>query len=267
MEDNGEIFTFFQGEIFHKRFLKKIHFFKNFSLFLMIDLTKISNNKNSFTKPKLNIFSINKLNLVSWYCRDHGERKKNSKPKDLVNFVNKISKQNFKKIKLFCFPKILGFGFNPLSIYYCYDKSKLTQTIFEVKNTFGDMHHYILKSTDKYGLKQFCKKNMFVSPFFENRGFYELHAKYIYQNVNINIKYIVDKKLYLIANVKAKKINLSELEIIKNLIKLKMFPAKNWILIHLEAIKLWIKKIQIYEIPKKNNNQITYAKLKKNTND
>ena len=84
---------------------------------------------------------------------------------------------------MFTFPKILGFGFNPLSLYFCYNKKKeLNQIIFEVKNTFGDIHHYILDNIKKNGLKQKTNKKLFVSPFFQKKGFFDL--KKIFSTLN-----------------------------------------------------------------------------------
>ena len=59
-------------------------------------------------------------------------------------------------------PEFLTFGFNPISIYFFSYNNKITHTIYEVKNTFGDIHHYI--TNNKISKSKFHKK-MFVSPF------------------------------------------------------------------------------------------------------
>ena len=157
------VFELFRGNIFHQRYTPKSHFFKNLSLFLQINLTELSSieNLNNFEKPFF--FSKNSFNLISWHCNDHGERKKNLTTEELIAFIQKINKkQQYDKIILFCFPRILGFGFNPLSLYYCYKNKKLIETVFEVKNTFGGIHHYVLKNVNKNGYKQKAYNTLFV---------------------------------------------------------------------------------------------------------
>ena len=260
-QSNKNIFELFKGDIFHQRYTPKTHFFKNSSLFLKINLTELELNENlsNFKKPLF--FSKDNFNLISWHCKDHGERKKNLTVKELVAFIRKINvNTSYDQIILFCFPKILGFGFNPLSLYYCYKNKKLEETVFEVKNTFGDIHHYILKNINKNGDKQKACKKLFVSPFFQNNGYYILKSNKNVNKIIIEIKYFVQNQLNLNANLKAKKIKFTDLEIIKNLIRLKLFPGNVWLKIHLEAYKLWIKKIGIFKTPKQQMIKFTNAK-------
>ena len=123
----------YNGTVIHKRFKPKEHFFKYkvFSLFLNLkDLSKID--------KKINFFSYNKFNLLSFYDKDHGDRDGSS----LVKWVKKniikfgIDTRDI-KVKLLCYPRILGYVFNPLSIFFVYNKSSnLVAILYEVKNTF-----------------------------------------------------------------------------------------------------------------------------------
>ena len=75
---------------------------------------------------KLNFFSLNKFNLISFYEKDHGDRDGAS----LFDWVKKnLSSNNGVgtddiKVKLLCYPRILGYVFNPLSIFFVYDKNE-----------------------------------------------------------------------------------------------------------------------------------------------
>ena len=107
----------------------------------MIDLDEIEKlDKN------ISIFSLNKFNIFSFYNRDHGVRDGSS----LKDWVLKNTKKfnisnNITKIKLLCYPRIFGYVFNPLSIFYCYEKNNLKAIFYEVKNTFNEQHTYIFK--------------------------------------------------------------------------------------------------------------------------
>ena len=111
----------YNGSVIHKRFKPKEHFFKYKVFSLFIDLSELEElNKN------LKFFSFNKFNLISFHEKDHGERDGSS----LLNWVklnlrnNNISTENI-KIKLLCYPRILGYVFNPLSIFLYMTKMKI----------------------------------------------------------------------------------------------------------------------------------------------
>ena len=155
----------------------------------------------------------------------------------------------------------MGFGFNPLSIYFCFNDKKLSRTIFEVKNTFGDIHHYILSNIKQNGSKQQVTKKLFVSPFFDREGFYNLEAIFFKNHIKIDIGYFYKKMLCLKATLSAKKINLNNLEIFKNFITLTTFPGKIWVSIHFQAFKLWVKKVNLYNVPKEQKVKHSKAKI------
>ena len=132
----------YNGNVIHKRFKPKEHFFKYRVFSLFIDLSELNELNN-----KLKFFSLNKFNLISFYEKDHGNRDGSS----LLNWVkvnlnkNNIDTQNI-NIKLLCYPRILGYVFNPLSIFFVYDKNEnLISILYEVKNTFGEQHTYVFK--------------------------------------------------------------------------------------------------------------------------
>ena len=120
----------YEGSVIHKRFKPKEHFFKYKVFSLFIDLSELNE-----LNDKLNFFSLNKFNLISFYERDHGDRDGSS----LVNWVkinlekNDINTEDI-KIKLLCYPRILGYVFNPLSIFFIYNKKEnLISILYEVK--------------------------------------------------------------------------------------------------------------------------------------
>ena len=113
--------------------------------------------------------------------------------------LNLIDKSDSKKhiidnIKLLTFPKVFGLGFNPLSVYFCYDiKGSLLHSVFEVRNTFGDIHHYILQNTKKNNKTQKIIKKLFVSPFYPQKGYYHLYANQLNDKILISVDYIINE--------------------------------------------------------------------------
>ena len=112
--------SIYNGHVIHKRFKPKVHYFKYNVFSLLIDLSELDQ-----LDKKINLFSYNRFNLVSFYDKDHGDRNGTS----LIEWVNKnleknkIPTENI-SIKLLCYPRIFGFVFNPLSVFYVYNQSK-----------------------------------------------------------------------------------------------------------------------------------------------
>jgi DUF1365 family protein len=76
----------YSGNVVHKRFKPKIHYFKYKVFSLLIDLSEIE-----LIDKRLKIFSFNKFNIISFYNKDHGARD-GSSIKDWV--INNLKKNN-----------------------------------------------------------------------------------------------------------------------------------------------------------------------------
>ena len=120
----------YNGTVIHKRFKPKVHFFKYKVFSFLIDLSELET-----LDKTIKFFSYNKFNLVSFFDKDHGDRDGSL----LTNWVKKNLKQNDInyqniKIKLLCYPRIFGYVFNPLSVFYVYDNyDNLISILYEVK--------------------------------------------------------------------------------------------------------------------------------------
>ena len=72
------------------------------------------------------------------------------------------------KVKILCYPRIFGYVFNPLSVFYVYNNNNdLISVLYEVKNTFGEQHTYVFKVKNDNLLQHNCEKKFHVSPFIE----------------------------------------------------------------------------------------------------
>ncbi len=248
--------SIYNGTVIHKRFKPKIHFFKYKVFSLLIDLSELE-----YLSKKIKFFSLNKFNLISFYEKDHGNRDGSS----LVSWVKKNLKDNNiisekVKIKLLCYPRILGYVFNPLSVFYIYNESeKLISILYEVKNTFGEQHTYIFKvDTDQNLYQHNCSKKFHVSPFIE------MNCKYFFRilkpgekiSVIIDQYQIGEKILY--ASQDGQRVDFNTKELIKSYLKHPLMTFKIISAIHFEAFKLWIKGIKFIKKKLKIRNNITF---------
>jgi len=238
----------YSGFTTHKRFKPKRHFFTYRTFSLLINLNEIEE-----LQKKIKFFSYNKFNILSFYNIDHGPRDGTS----LSKWVKKIlikARVNTKggTIKLLCFPRFFGYVFNPLSIFYCYDKnSKLKAVLYEVKNTFNEQHTYVFKTKpSSNAILHKCNKKFYVSPFIEMNTFYNFRLSEPKKKINILIKQTdVDGPL-LVARQVGKRIRLNSQNLLYQFLKHPLMSFKVILAIHFEAFRLWIKGVNL--VMKKN---------------
>jgi DUF1365 family protein len=245
----------YNGTVIHKRYKPKTHFFKYSVFSLLLDLSELE-----LLNEKIRFFSFNKLNLISFFEKDHGNRDGTS----LVNWVknylkkNQIETENI-KIKLLCYPRIFGYVFNPLSVFFVYDKNeKLVSILYEVKNTFGEQHTYVFRIDNENNLIQNnCSKKFHVSPFIQMDCNYFFKILKPGERLSIIIDQYDPTGKILFASQDGKKANLTGKELIKSYLKHPLMTFKIISAIHFEAFKLWIKGIKLVKKNLKIKNNIT----------
>lgn len=231
----------YNGEVNHTRFKPVKHFlnYKTFSLF--IDLDEIEQLDKS-----ISIFSHNKFNIFSFYNKDHGDRDGNCLKKWVISNLKKYKIEgNISKIKILCYPRIFGYVFNPLSIFYCYENDKLKSIFYEVKNTFNEQHTYIFKIKDGEEIKQKCKKKFYVSPFMDMETFYNFKLIDPNQRLSVMIKQTDAEGTVLTATQTGDKKEFNFKQLLINFFRYPLMTLKIISSIHFEALLLW-KKGAIY---------------------
>ena len=248
--------SIYNGTVIHRRFKPKVHFFKYSVFSLLIDLSELQ-----FLEKKIKFFSYNSFNLISFYEKDHGCRDGSS----LIDWVKKnLNENNIKSeninIKLLCYPRIFGYDFNPLSIFYVYDNhEKLISILYEVKNTFGEQHTYIFKVENDTNLFQHnCAKKFHVSPFIEMNCNYFFRLLKPGEKISVIIDQYQENEKILYASQNGKRSDFTSLELIKSYLKHPLMTFKIISAIHFEAFKLWIKGIKLIKKKFRTKNNITY---------
>ena len=246
----------YNGTVIHKRFKPKTHFFKYSVFSLLIDLSDIRE-----LDKKIKFFSFNKFNLVSFYEKDHGDRDGSS----LVEWVKKnLDKNDIHnkdiKIKLLCYPRIFGYVFNPLSVFFIYDfDEKLISILYEVKNTFGEQHTYIFKVKDNTNFFQHnCSKKFHVSPFIEMNCEYFFKILKPGEKMSVIINQYQTNEKILYASQDGKRVEFNSKELLKSYLKHPLMTFKIISAIHFEAFKLWTKGIRFIKKKLKLKNNITF---------
>jgi len=251
MIKNSKIYT---GKVIHKRFKPKEHFFKYKVFSLLIDLDELE-----IIDKEIKIFSYNKFNIVSFYDKDHGERDGSSIKKWVKSNLNKIGIYDEKiQIKLLCYPRILGYVFNPLSIFFVYnDKLELISLLYEVKNTFGEQHTYIFKVDREKVIQNNCEKKFYVSPFIEMDCHYYFKVLIPEEQLSVVINQSDKEGKLLYASQDGISKEFTNKNIIFSYLTHPLMSFKVIAAIHYEAFKLWLKRIKLVSKKIKLKNNVT----------
>ena len=243
------------GNVIHKRFKPKIHFFKYKVFSILLDISEID-----ILDKSLKIFSYNKFNIVSFYDADHGPRDGTSIKEWVIKNLNdnRINTENI-KIKLLCYPRIFGYVFNPLSVFFIYNKkSELISILYEVKNTFGEQHTYVFKTKENENyIKHTCKKKFHVSPFIEMDCTYFFKILKPSEKISVIIDQYDEEGKLLYVSQDGDRIELNNKNLVLSYLRHPLMTFKIIVAIHFEAFKLWTKGIKFVKKRLKIKNNIS----------
>lgn len=175
---------FIEGHVHHTRTAPRRHLF-NYRFYLLdIDLSTLQTLQNS-------LFSTNSFNLFSFSAKDHFGTSDDFM-ENVHALLHQFNRQPTEKMRFITLPRIMNFVFNPISILLLFEKEIPSSMFVEVHNYNGGRTVYPVELTlDKKG--QYVgsvTKNMYVSPFLENRGFYlfTIHYDDTKMSVRITLK-------------------------------------------------------------------------------
>lgn len=198
--------------------------------------------------------SCNRRNIFSFFEKDHAG---GSVPLD--GWVRKILAdwqvpQADGRIVLVTLPRLFGFVFNPVSFFFCLDKSgALRAVVSEVHNTFGDRHCYVSFHDDRRVIVQDdilqAKKVFHVSPFIAVTGHYVFRFAYRDDKIGVWIDHHDDSGLLLQTSIAGKRVPLTGMNLLKAFFRHPMMTLKVITLIHYQALRLWMKGIRYIRRP------------------
>jgi hypothetical protein len=235
--------------VMHRRLKPKRHTLKYnvFSVFIdLAELTQVARGRR--------LISVNRRNIFSFHEGDHGD----GRATGLLTWAKEaVAKSGVElgsgRVYLFTFPRMFGYVFNPLSVYFCQDETgALRAIIYEVNNTFGQRHFYVLAAGGQplQGVvEQSCKKTLYVSPFNGTDGEYHFKVRAPDETFSLAIEHLVDGDLVLCASQRGKRRELTDIALLRALLLYPWMTLKVVLAIHWEALKLWWKKVPLVTRP------------------
>ncbi|MCP4002207.1 MAG: DUF1365 domain-containing protein [Gammaproteobacteria bacterium] len=238
----------YQTHIAHRRKRPKKHKLQYGAFYLLLDLDELDR-----MHRKLKWFSYNSFNIFSFHDSDHGPGTKEALRPWVEHHLEQAGVDlEGGSIQTLCIPRILGYVFNPITVYYCYHKDGQMQAVlYEVSNTFGQRHSYLftVDETSDGLLKHSCAKRFFVSPFLEVSGCYEFSIKRPGKDLYLHIRQTDEEGPLLDAWVNGTKNHISDHNLLLCLFRYPLLTLKVIGGIHWEALKIWLKGIGVIKRP------------------
>lgn len=232
------------GTTWHSRKGNVSHTFNYPVAYLVLDLEKWGQKESAlFSYDKWNLFSIDK--------KDYLHKEKASLYSKVIEKLKTHNQEKpISKILLHTAPRFLGFCFNPVNFYYCYEGESLSVVLVEINNTFGEKHTYcfeIEKGQDTYRVP----KSFHVSPFNKIEGDY----RFVFQNPNDKYQIHVDieesGKVVFLSGIEIEPKPLRSRELLKIASLYPITLLGTTFRIGVQAFKLYfIKKLEVFDKPK-----------------
>jgi DUF1365 family protein len=234
----------YPGLVTHARLKPKQHklSYRIYSLLLDLDeLDKIDR--------RLRLLSIDRFNLFSFYRKDRGDRSGSDLRAQVEQSMRDAGVEpDGGPIRLLTMPRLLGWAFNPLSVFFCYSKdASLKAILWEVDNTFGERHGYMIPVEVQGGseIVQQCDKAFYVSPFMDMDLRYQFRVSPPTDVLSIRIETFDCDGLVLTAGHRARRNELTDRALLKAFFAMPFLTLRVIGGIHWEALKIWLKGIRL----------------------
>ena len=236
----------YAGRVVHQRVRPRRHRLAYNVFAMCLDVDEIDD-----LAVRVRVFSRNRFNWVSFHDRDHGAGDGVPVAEHARCLLRAAGLEAFgHRILMLCYPRILGYVFNPLSVYFCEDASgRLGAIVYEVSNTFGERKSYVIPAGegDEGIVRQSCGKEMYVSPFTHADGRYSFHIRPPGEadGVLVGIAFHDREGAVLNARFSGVRHEISDSTLVCMLLRHPLMTLKVICAIHLEAARLWAKGVPV----------------------
>ena len=255
----------YTGRVMHQRLSPSRHRLQYRVFSLLLDLDELPD-----LDRRLRLFSVNRFNLFSLREKDYGGAEGLSLRQHVDHQLVAAGLVPEGRIQMLTMPRILGYAFNPLTVYFCHrPDGSLQALLYEVNNTFGERHSYLIAvpEAEQHATRihQQCDKDFHVSPFLG------LSMRYAFDvslpapqrpGLGVGITASDPRGPVLIARLQARRRALSDGALARAFFTHPLLTLKVMGAIHWEALRLWIKRVPFHAKPPAPTLPVTIIKAK-----
>ena len=230
----------YECRVTHQRFRPTRHRLRYGVWYLLADLEEL---------PTLDRvipgFSYERAGVVSFFNRDHGPRDGSPlRPWIDARLAEAGIDLEGGAVRLLTFPRVFGYVFNPLTVWFCHGPDgELRALLYEVANTFGEWHHYLVPVTQggRDVIRASFDKELFVSPFIDMASTYDFRTRVPDRRVAVLVRQTAPGGQQLVATLTGRRRALTGGALARMLARYPLVTMKVMGGIHWEALKLWSK--------------------------
>jgi len=192
-----------------------------------------------------------RLGLLSMNPRDHGPRDGSPlRPWVHAQLAAAGITDATARIELLALPRLLGWAFNPISLFLCHRADGMPGAVlYETKNTFGDQHAYVARLSGQATETHSARKRLHVSPFFDMQGGYRFALSVDDDRLSLLIRLEAPDGPRLLATLSGRFQPLTDAALLRALAAMPFVTLKVWLMIHLQALKLWRRGARFHRAP------------------
>lgn len=209
--------------------------------------------------------SYNRFNLVALHDRDHG-------PKDGAALRPWIDAHlgaagidlGGGRVELLCYPRVLGYVFNPLSLWFCHHADgSLRAVLCEVRNTFGEWHGYLLHNDGDamtWPVRDGRAKVFHVSPFLPVAGRYRFRFTRPTGDYAMTVSYYAqadDTEPLMVAVQHGQRAAASDRNLLRCALAMPLMTVKVMAAIHWQALRIWWRGGRYHSKPEPPGTEIS----------
>lgn len=237
------------GTVAHQRFRPKRHALRYRVFSALLDLDELAE-----MDARLRLFGYNRPAAIAFRDRDHGPGQ-DAPLRPWIEGQLALAGIDIDggPIRLLCYPRIFGYVFNPLTVWFCHHRrGRLAALLWEVNNTFGERHCYLIPVEGDAGtvVRQECDKLFYVSPFIAVGGRYRFRVTMPAGDLSLSIlQHDSEGGPLLHASFDGRRAPLDDRTLAKCLLRYPLLTLKIMAGIHVEALRLWWKGIPLIHRP------------------
>ena len=235
----------YEGAVVHDRLRPKRHRLKYHVYSMLLDIDELPDLARRFW-----LFGYNSWAPLAFYDRDHGLANGSPLRPWVESHLMKAGLPiDGGPIRLLCYPRVFGYVFNPLSVYFCYNQDgQLRATLYEVCNTFEERHTYVIAVHDNHKrvIRQRVPKAMYVSPFIGMDAAYHFRIVPPSDRTIVVIRQEDTEGVLLAASFVGTRQKISGWSLIKVLCRFPLLTVKIMFGIHWEALRLLLKGLKVF---------------------
>jgi DUF1365 family protein len=253
----------YAGSVVHERLRPRRHRLRYRVFWLLLDLDEIET-----LDRRLRLFSHGRWNLLSFRGDDYGPNPSPGPGREPLR--TQIEDQlrtvgiepDGGPIAVLTMPRVLGYAFNPLSVYFCRRRDGgLAAIVYEVNNTFGQRHSYVAPVDGDGAIQQRVDKAFYVSPFLDMDLAYEFRVSPPGEHVALSILASDREGVVLSATLEGTRRPLTDAAILRACLAFPFVTLAVIAGIHWEALRIWLKGVRLRRRPPPPATRSTAAAL------